>query len=145
MISFLGQIKHIKGRINKTKHLLNWVAKKNLREIQQINYVLVSDDELLDINISSLKHDYYTDIITFDYSEGKSIDAEIYISIDRVMSNSIEFKSTFEDELLRVIVHGLLHIIGFKDSTEEQKKEMRHQENKLIIEYKKMFHEEQPI
>jgi probable rRNA maturation factor len=145
MISFLGQIKHIKGRINKTKHFLNWVAKRNSREIRQINYVHVSDDELLDINVSSLNHDYYTDIITFDYSEGKCIDAEIYISIDRVRSNSKEFSSTFEDEMLRVYIHGLLHIIGFKDSTEEQKTEMRQQENTLINEYKKMFHEEQSI
>jgi probable rRNA maturation factor len=145
MISFLGQIKHIKGRVNKTKHFLNWVAKSHSREIQQINFVLVSDDELLDINVSSLNHDYYTDIITFDYSEGRKIDAEIYISTDRVMSNAKEFNSTFEDELLRVVVHGLLHIIGFKDFTIEQKSEMRHQENTLIHEYKKMFHEEQSI
>ena len=76
-----------------------------------------------------LQHDYFTDIITFDYCEGKVLSGDLFISVDSVRENSIEFGTDFEEELHRVIVHGVLHLIGYDDHTEEDKKVMRHKEN----------------
>jgi rRNA maturation RNase YbeY len=94
---------------------------------------------LLDLNQRFLNHDTYTDIITFDYSENGSISGEIYISIERVRENAKEFSQRFEDELLRVMAHGLLHLLGYKDKTEKEIMEMRDKEEDKM----KMFHVEQ--
>lgn len=97
--------------------------------IKRLRYILVSDDELLKINQDHLKHDFYTDIITFDYSESHLINGEIYISMDRVKENS---KGEFIREFIRVVVHGVLHMIGYNDKSEEEKTEMRLMENVWI-------------
>ena len=98
------------------------------RRIGKITYYFVSDDELLEINKSHLNHDYYTDIITFDYSTNRKLEGEIYVSIDRVRENSNDFIK----ELIRVMSHGVLHMLGFKDKSDEDIKEMRSMENKWI-------------
>ncbi len=98
------------------------------RRIGKITYYFVSDDELLEINKSHLNHDYYTDIITFDYSTNKKLEGEIYVSIDRVRENSNDFIK----ELIRVMSHGVLHMLGFKDKSDEDIREMRSMENKWI-------------
>jgi len=110
-------------------------AKKKL----SVNYVFCSDDFLLRINQDFLKHDYYTDIITFPLSEtDKKVEAEIYISIDRVKENALKLKGSFEQELHRVIFHGILHLIGYKDKTATQKEAMRKAEEKWIKAFEKL-------
>ncbi|MBR9859892.1 rRNA maturation RNase YbeY [bacterium] len=89
-------------------------------------YIFLGDEELLSINIQALDHNYYTDIITFDYSDDDDYShSEIYISVDRVRENAKEFKTEFKTELLRVCVHGLLHLGGYADKTDEESKKMR--------------------
>lgn len=95
----------------------------------RIQYIFCDDDYLLRLNIDYLQHDTLTDIITFDYSIGKEISAEVYISIDRITENAATYQSTFTDELHRVMAHGVLHCIGYKDKTEEEKILMREKEN----------------
>jgi rRNA maturation RNase YbeY len=94
-----------------------------------INYVFCSDEYLLEINIKHLNHSTLTDIITFNYNLGKQINTEIYISIDRVKENAESFNNTFTDELHRVIIHGILHLCGYKDKTQEEKSLMREKED----------------
>ncbi len=93
----------------------------------------MSDDELLEINQSHLQHDDYTDIITFDLSDTEaSIDGEIYISVERIKENAIKFQCSEEDELIRVLSHGVLHLMGYKDKSEKDSQKMRDAENKSI-------------
>ena len=98
-----------------------------------IIYFFVTDEELLEVNKEVLKHDYYTDIITFDYTDDEDIShSEIIISIDRVKENALVHKETYQRELHRVCIHGLLHISGLDDQTEEQKQKMRSEENRIL-------------
>ena len=94
----------------------------------EINYIFCSDDYLLKINIDFLNHDTLTDIISFDYSVGKILNGDIYISVDRVKDNSNIFNVSFNNELSRVMFHGILHYCGYKDKTEEEKLIMRTKE-----------------
>lgn len=96
-----------------------------------INYIFCSDDFLLELNRQYLRHDYYTDILSFQMSD-EPISGDIYISIDRVKENANSLGVTFENELQRVISHGMLHFLGFKDKTEEEQLEMRAKENELM-------------
>ena len=98
-------------------------------------YVFVSDEKLLEINKTFLQHDYYTDIITFDNSSGNTISGEMYISIDTVRVNAKEYQVDFYDELLRVIVHGVLHLCGYNDKAEKEQQQMRTAETKYINEF----------
>lgn len=97
-----------------------------------VTYVFVNDDYLLDINQRFLNHDYYTDIITFDYCENNLISGDLLISIDRVVENSQILKIDFHQELHRVILHGILHLCGYKDKTMEEEIAMRDLENKYL-------------
>ena len=108
---------------------LKMVAGSEIRKIGDINVIFCSDNYILDVNMKYLQHDYFTDIITFDYCEGKVLSGDLFISVDSVRENSIEFGTDFEEELHRVIVHGVLHLIGYADHTEEDKKVMRQKEN----------------
>jgi rRNA maturation RNase YbeY len=94
-----------------------------------INYVFCNDNYLHNINVEFLNHDTLTDIISFDYSVGKIIQGDIFISIERVEDNATDFKVSFQEELHRVIVHGILHYCGYKDKTDEDSKLMRQKEN----------------
>ena len=94
-----------------------------------INIILCDDPSILEINNQFLGHDYYTDIITFDYTEENVINGELYISIDTVRANAQEYGQSFPDELHRVIIHGILHLCGLDDHCEEDIKEMREAEN----------------
>ena len=118
----------LKDRL-KLRAWLHQVADSHGFTFDNLNYVFCGDDYLLEINQQYLNHDTLTDIITFDYCENKAINGEIYISIDRVKENAKERSVAFKDELHRVMVHGLLHLIGFKDKTKEQKTNMRAQED----------------
>lgn len=108
---------------------LKMVAGSEIRKIGDINVIFCSDNYILDVNMKYLQHDYFTDIITFDYCEGKVLSGDLFISVDSVRENSIEFGTDFEEELHRVIVHGVLHLIGYDDHTDEDKKMMRQKEN----------------
>lgn len=107
--------------------------------IGNINYIFCNDQYLLILNYKYLKHNTLTDILTFDYSNEKEITGDIYISIERVRDNASDLAVDFEKELLRVMVHGVLHILGYKDKTESDVLEMRNKEDEKI----KMFHVEQ--
>ena len=97
-----------------------------------ISYVFCDDEYLFDLNKEFLKHDTLTDIISFDYSLGKQIHGEIYISIDRIKENAILYQNTFENELHRVIIHGILHYCGYKDKTDLESSEMRLKEEEAL-------------
>lgn len=108
------------------------IVRKEGKKCGQLLYFFCSDDYLLNINRNFLKHDTYTDIVTFDYSEPGSISGEIYISIERVKENAAKFKEPFDKELLRTIIHGVLHLCGYKDKTPVAKKQMRAKENEAL-------------
>ncbi len=112
-----------------TKQWLKTVAGSEMKKLGDISIIFCSDNYILDTNIKYLQHDYFTDIITFDYCDGDILSGDLFISVDSVRENSIYFKTKFEDELNRVIVHGLLHLIGYDDHTEEQQKVMRSKED----------------
>ena len=100
--------------------------------LKKIDVYGVSDDELLLINNKHLQHDYFTDIITFDYSKGNRISGELYVSVDRVKDNATALGLTYESELTRVVAHGILHLIGFKDKTKEEAAVMRSKEDEVL-------------
>jgi len=102
------------------------------KKASRINYIFCSNSKILEINKSFLNHNYYTDIISFDYSEAKKVSGDIYISVDTVYLNSVQFKTSFYDELHRVIIHGVLHFLGKNDKSAAQIKEMRNAENQAI-------------
>jgi probable rRNA maturation factor len=117
-IHFSGRHRFLDGTARKKiRLLLKTIAETKGQKIVDLNYVFLRDDELLQINIEHLNHNTYTDIITFDLSEAESngIEGEIYISTDRVKENSVLHKSNETHELIRVISHGLLHLLGYKD------------------------------
>lgn len=115
------------------KQFLVSLFEKEGKKLGELQYIFCSDDYLLDINRQYLNHDFYTDIITFDLSQkGHSINAEIYISVDRVKDNAQEYNSSLKKELQRVIFHGALHLCGYKDKTPAQEKEMRQMEEKYL-------------
>lgn len=113
------------------KWILSAVEKEGF-QTDEINYIFCDDEYLLQINIEYLQHDYYTDVIGFQYSEGNSLSGDIYISIDRIHENAIENNVSFEKELARVIIHGILHFMNYKDKTDEQAVEMRNIEDKYL-------------
>lgn len=121
-----------------TKWLSDVVEELKL-QILQIDYIFCSDAYLITINQRYLAHDNLTDIITFDYSTGNEMTADIFISVDRIKENAGNYEVSEERELLRVMCHGILHLKGFKDKTEEDRKLMRNKEDQLI----EMFHVEQ--
>ncbi|ODM53417.1 rRNA maturation RNase YbeY [Elizabethkingia meningoseptica] len=100
-----------------------------------INYILCDDEYLLEINKQYLDHDYYTDIITFDYCKGKIISGDIFLSLQRVLDNASMLETKQEEELNRVLAHGILHLCGYKDKTEEEQKLMRSKEDFYIGKY----------
>ncbi len=119
-----------------------WISEVILSEKKEegdINYIFCDDQYLLEINQQYLNHDTYTDIISFDYSVGKELHGDIFISTERVQENAQEYNETFDNELMRVMVHGILHYCGYKDKTPQDEHEMRAKENEKI----KMFHVEQ--
>ena len=95
----------------------------------EISIIFTSDEYLLNLNRESLNHDYYTDIITFDYCQDNIINGDLFISIDRVKDNAKQFEEPFDKELSRVIIHGVMHLCGYKDKTHEEEQLMREKEN----------------
>ena len=129
---------NLKGR-RANNNWLKYVAESEFRRLGPVSIVFCSDDYLLEINKKFLKHDYYTDVITFDYSEGKAVSGDIMISIDSVRQNASYYKVDFDTELNRVMVHGLLHLIGYDDHEEEDITVMRGKENYYLSKKKELF------
>ena len=119
----------------KIKKWLKLVAESEVFSLGAVSVIFCSDNYILDINQHFLQHDYFTDIITFDYSEGEKISGDLFISVDSVRENSIEYGTEFEEELHRVIVHGILHLIGYDDHTDEDIRTMRSKENYYLSLY----------
>ncbi len=134
IIQFTGKHRFLNlAQRKQIRSLLNTIAKKNTKAIQSLQYVFVDDHELHQINLDFLKHDTLTDIITFDLGTTSStIDGEIYISLDRVKENSATLNTLYFEELIRVISHGLLHLIGFKDKTSKDVATMRSKEEECL-------------
>jgi probable rRNA maturation factor len=125
---------------NKTrlKKFIPTIFKTEKTKLFRLQYIFCSDEYLLQINQSALQHDYYTDIITFNLTEKDSklgIVGEIYISIDRILENAVTYKKSFEEEALRVIFHGALHLCGYKDKTKTDVFLMRLKEDQYIAAY----------
>ncbi len=108
------------------------VAKGYGKVVGDVCYIFVDDETMLDINRRFLGHDYYTDHIGFDYSEGNALSGDIYISLDTVASNAQLFGTTPDDELHRIIIHGLLHLCGLRDKTEEERQHMQQAEDRAL-------------
>lgn len=112
---------------------INAVAASHGCSVQQVQYIFCSDDYLHRINVDYLQHDTLTDIITFPYADPPAIEGEIYVSVDRVKDNAADLKLPFQQELLRVIIHGILHLCGIGDKTESQAAVMRAQEDAALL------------
>ena len=112
------------------------VIKTENKKLGEINYILCDDEYLLKVNQDFLDHDYYTDIITFDYVKGKTISGDIFVSLPRILDNASTLSQNFESEFNRVLAHGILHLCGYKDKTEEEKIQMRAKEDFYINQFK---------
>lgn len=110
-------------------------------EVGNLNYIFCDDDRILEINKEFIGHDYYTDIITFDYSDPKVVHGDMYISLDTVFTNSKKFNTSYKDELMRVIVHGLLHLCGIDDKGPGERAIMESAENDALFKLKNMIKE----
>ena len=117
------------------KQFLHTLFRKEDKKLVSLNYIFCSDKRLLEINRQFLNHDYYTDIITFNLSGGKSIEGEVYISIDRVRDNARTLGISFKQELHRVIFHGALHLCGYRDKKPAEIRKMREMENHCLSVY----------
>ena len=115
-----------------TTHWIKRVIAHHCKKPGNITYIFCSDTEILRINNFYLNHDYFTDIITFDYSEGNKISGDLFISLQTVKTNSEKFKTDYIEELQRVMIHGILHLCGFEDKTSVGKKIMREKENEAL-------------
>ncbi|PIB39398.1 rRNA maturation RNase YbeY [Maribacter sp. 4G9] len=138
MIEFHFETSFILSNSEKVKRWAHIVCASEGYTIGVLNFVFCDDSYLLEINQKYLQHNTLTDIITFDYTTGKSMSGDIFISIERVQENSQTYQVSFENELIRVMSHGMLHLAGYKDKKEEHIKEMRSKEDEKI----KMFHVE---
>jgi rRNA maturation RNase YbeY len=116
----------------KTTAWIKAVADSYAKKVGEISYIFVDDSKILEVNKEYLGHDYYTDIITFDYDEGDTISGDIFISLDTVRSNSVEQHTEYDDELHRVIIHGILHLCGINDKGPGEREIMEAAENKAL-------------
>ena len=108
------------------------VAKSYGRRVGEVGYMFVNDDKILEVNREYLGHDYYTDVITFDYDEDDVVSGDVVISLDTVASNAHLFNKTYEEELYRVIIHGILHLCGINDKGPGEREQMETAENKAL-------------
>lgn len=125
----------LKDRL-KIKRWIKQVVENAGFKLGSVSYIFCSDEKILEVNKQYLNHDFYTDIITFDYVEKDIINGDIFISTDRVRENAQEFNVAFEEELHRVIIHGILHLLGQQDHSPKEEKQMRKKENEALLLFK---------
>ncbi len=134
MISYVEE--DIKAPKLPKRIITSWIKKVVALQgysIGDISYVFCSDEKILEVNKQYLQHDYYTDIITFDYTEKKTINGDIFVSIDTVFSNAEKFNVAFEQELHRVLIHGVLHLCGQADKSDSERAEMTRKEDEALV------------
>lgn len=134
-MAILYQNEDVKFPPIKRRKLNKWikqVAGSYNKSVGGLSYIFCSDERILEINIEYLQHDYYTDIITFDYSDESEISGDIFISLDTVKSNSEQFETNYIEELRRIIIHGVLHLCGINDKGEKEREHMTECENKAL-------------
>jgi rRNA maturation RNase YbeY len=122
-------------QINQEADLSKWIKAVIYSHdcvLNEINYIFMDDEQLHKLNVDFLNHDNLTDIISFDYSVGNNLQGDIYISVERVADNAKDFKVSFQEELHRVLIHGVLHYCGFKDKTDAEAKQMRNKEDEAL-------------
>jgi probable rRNA maturation factor len=124
----------------KLKHFIAEIFRSNKKTLVGMIYVFSTDRDVLKINRQYLNHDFYTDVITFNLSEGSDIQGEAYLSADRIKENAKRYNVSFSEELHRVIFHAALHLCGYRDKTANEKTAMRKQENEYLHQYFKLFH-----
>lgn len=133
MAEITFHIENIEVPDHDPEFLVSWIcgiAKELNRSIGKLSYIFCSDDYILDINKQYLGHDYYTDIITFNYNQNRIVCGDIFISVDTVRSNAVEYSDgDFVEELRRVIIHGVLHLFGYNDKSDAEQKEMTRMED----------------
>lgn len=139
MIEFVVQHEDMDPDMTGYESWIVQVADLHEKNISEITYILTTDQEVLHLNQQYLDHDYYTDILTFERTEGALLSGDVYISLDRVRENAKKFDVSFDEELRRVMIHGLLHMIGYSDSEQEEKKKIRVAENEAL----ELFHVKQ--
>lgn len=115
-----------------TKSWISQIVSNSNKRIGTVNYIFCSDEYILEVNKQYLSHNYYTDIITFDYCKSDIVSGDLLISLDTIQSNSQAFNTDYTSELHRVMIHGVLHLLGYKDGTESEKVEMRFQEDTAL-------------
>ena len=125
---FFEDIDKIEIEANLSNRLENIILSEG-KKPGEINYIFCNDEYLLQVNREYLKHDYYTDVITFDYVKGKTISGDIFVSLPRIFDNAQTLSKDFESEFFRVLAHGVLHLCGYKDKTDEEIAEMRSKED----------------
>lgn len=125
-------VKMPKIKKRETTAWIRAVAKSYGRRVGEVGYMFVNDDKILEVNREYLGHDYYTDVITFDYDEDDVVSGDVVISLDTVASNAHLFNKTYEEELYRVIIHGILHLCGINDKGPGEREQMEAAENKAL-------------
>ena len=133
MITFNSETSFTLNNQNKLVKWIGDVVSSEGFQVGEINYIFCDDSYLNKINQEFLNHDTFTDVISFDYTLGKEIGGDIFISIERVLENAEKFNEVFENELHRVMIHGILHFIGYKDKTKKDKTLMRTKEDEKIF------------
>ena len=135
-ISFFNEDVNLPGiNFEVLQKVIKGEVRRNKLKLGLINCIFCSDDYLLSLNIKFLNHNYFTDVITFDYTNENIVSGDIYISTDRVLNNSSIFKQKFTDELVRVISHGLLHLLKYNDKEPDEILIMRNKESELLEKY----------
>lgn len=132
MSNILFNYEEVDFSLPKQQFIIDWINSVIVKEnhkLGEISYIFCSDEYLHKINLKHLQHDTYTDIITFDYTEDNIISSDIFVSIDRVKDNALKFNQPFDNELCRVLIHGVLHLLGYKDKKPDEIKTMRAKED----------------
>ena len=138
MISFQNLTSIKKINTTETEHLIKKIILSETKEVGDIVCLFCDDNYLLNINIKYLNHDYFTDVITFDYCEKDIVSGDILISLERVVENAKKYNVSFLTEFYRVVIHGLLHLLGYNDKTKSEKELMRKKENYYLLKYKEI-------
>jgi rRNA maturation RNase YbeY len=136
---YYDQIKYRIQKAGEIKRFLEKVITEENKTPGDLVFILTSDEKVLEINRKFLKHNYYTDVISFDYSEEGAVKGEIYMSIDTIKRNAVDYKAGIQEELLRVMIHGVLHLCGYRDEDVKDKEKMVARQEQKLKEFKNWF------